>query len=153
MNKFGADNKPKGPKGKTVNWKYLTTRSPKSQQKAKYFRCSRKLSRLKVELEKVIPFREDLNGYSNVFTPTKLTCLRSSINFFLPDGCTETVESGFAMSGWRSKISTRLVLKKKTEIASETKSVSIVQRRGIIGTNFERRESYEWNFKTITCNA
>ena len=27
------------------------------------------ISRLKVELEKVTPFREDLNGYRNVFTP------------------------------------------------------------------------------------
>ena len=26
------------------------------------------ISRLKVELEKVIPFREDRNGYRNVFT-------------------------------------------------------------------------------------
>ena len=42
--------------------------------KVKYFWCSVKkfdvmISRLKVELEKVTPFREDPNGYRNVFTP------------------------------------------------------------------------------------
>ena len=64
VNKYGADDKPKG---KTVNWKYLTTPSPKSQEKAKYFWCSGKnfdvmISRLKVKSEKIKPFKEDLNG-------------------------------------------------------------------------------------------
>ena len=71
VKRYGADDKPKG---KTANWKYFTAPSPKTQEKAKYFRWSEKnfdmmVPRLKVELEKIKSFRENLKSYGNVFTP------------------------------------------------------------------------------------
>ena len=61
------------PKGKTVNWYYLTTPSPDSQERLNISGAPENFDmmifRLEVELEKVIPSREDLNGYRNAFTP------------------------------------------------------------------------------------
>ena len=61
------------------------------------------ISRLKVELEKVTPFREDLNGYRNVFTlkiPFKdIQTDMPPIKHQLPDGCTETEIGRLTMSG------------------------------------------------------